>query len=160
MSVHVFVAPSHTSWEPQTIYIVRQRPTLPPDPSGSTISVVRLNDRVRNGTGCFPYAITTETSTGHTTLNMPHTQPTGVFHTTVSGGGREPHSGYEQSQQTMKEKMFCATTCCCVTSPRLISTGQLHTLQCFHIQPINPVVYRKSYQIHLREPSSRSVLPA
>ena len=65
-------------------YIVRQCPTLPPDPSGSTISVVRLNDRVRNGTGCFPYAITTETSTGHTTLNMPHTQPSQVSSTPPS----------------------------------------------------------------------------
>jgi len=27
-----------------------------------------------------------------------------------------------------------------VLSYRLISTGQLHTLRCFHIRPINPVV--------------------
>ena len=27
-----------------------------------------------------------------------------------------------------------------VVSPRPISTGQLHTLRCFHFRPINPVV--------------------
>ncbi len=27
-----------------------------------------------------------------------------------------------------------------VASPRPISTGQLHTLRCFHFRPINPVV--------------------
>ncbi|RSM96042.1 hypothetical protein DMA10_14500 [Streptomyces sp. WAC 01420] len=33
------------------------------------------------------------------------------------------------------------------TSPRPISTGQLHTLPCFHIRPINPVVYWEPYPI-------------
>lgn len=39
-------------------------------------------------------------------------------------------------------------------SPRPISTGQLRTLQCVHVRPINPMVYRGPYQIHLWEPSS------
>lgn len=33
------------------------------------------------------------------------------------------------------------------TSPRPISTGQLHTSRCFHIRPINPVVYWEPYPI-------------
>ncbi len=41
--------------------IIRQRPTLPPDLSGSTIGAVRLNFRVRNGNGCTPHAMATET---------------------------------------------------------------------------------------------------
>ena len=40
---------------------VRRRPTLPRGPPRSTIGAEGLNFRVRNGTGCFPFAITTET---------------------------------------------------------------------------------------------------
>src|ERR1700712_2325054 len=33
-------------------------------------------------------------------------------------------------------------TCWCVwSSPRPVSTGQLHTLRCFHFRPINPLVW-------------------
>src|SRR5690606_31995235 len=41
--------------------IVRRRPTLPQGPPCSTIGAVRLSFRVRNVTGRFPYAMTTET---------------------------------------------------------------------------------------------------
>ena len=40
----------------------RRRPTLPPRCQGSTIGAEGLNCRVRNGTGCFPFAIATETA--------------------------------------------------------------------------------------------------
>ncbi len=40
---------------------VRRCPTLPRGPPRSTIGAEGLNFRVRNGTGCFPYAITAET---------------------------------------------------------------------------------------------------
>src|SRR5262249_37639639 len=40
---------------------VRRRPTLPRGPPRSTIGAEGLNFRVRNGTGCFPFAMTTET---------------------------------------------------------------------------------------------------
>jgi hypothetical protein len=40
---------------------VRRRPTLPHRNQCSTIGAEGLNYRVRNGTGCFPNAITTET---------------------------------------------------------------------------------------------------
>jgi hypothetical protein len=36
----------------------------------------------------------------------------------------------------------------CVTSPRPISTSQLHTLPCFHFWPINPVVYWGPYPVN------------
>ena len=95
---------------------VRRRPTLPRGPPRSTIGAEGLNFRVRNGTGCFPFAITAET------LLRCH-RPEGLL-ATVS---REPHSGrkikWSRSQAT-----------------RPISTGQLHTLPCFHLRPINPVV--------------------
>src|SRR6202000_3270220 len=80
--------------------------------------------RVRNGTGCFPFAITAET------LLRCH-RPEGLL-ATVS---REPHSGrdikWSRSQAT-----------------RPISTGQLHTLPCFHLRPINPVVYWGPYPVN------------
>ena len=37
----------------------RQRPTLPREMSRSTIGAERLNDRVRDGIGCFPFAMAT-----------------------------------------------------------------------------------------------------
>ena len=40
---------------------VRRRPTLPRGPPRSTIGAEELNFRVRNGTGCFPFAMATET---------------------------------------------------------------------------------------------------
>ena len=39
----------------------RQRPTLPPSRPGSTIGAGGLNFRVRDGTGCLPSAMATET---------------------------------------------------------------------------------------------------
>src|SRR5207253_10269436 len=83
---------------------VRRRPTLPRGPPRSTIGAEGLNFRVRNGTGCCPFAITAET------LLRCH-RPKGLL-ATVS---REPHSGRE-----IKWSRSQAT--------RPISTGQLHTL--------------------------------
>ncbi len=40
---------------------VRRCPTLPHDPSCSTIGAERLSFRVRNGTGRFPFAVTAVT---------------------------------------------------------------------------------------------------
>ena len=44
------------------ITMSRQRPTLPPGLPGSTIGAGGLHFRVRDGTGCFPSAIATETA--------------------------------------------------------------------------------------------------
>ena len=97
---------------------VRRRPTLPRGPPRSTIGAVKLNFRVRNGTGCFPHAITAET------LLRCHRPRLGLY-TTAS---REPHSG-------RKARIWSRSQ-----AARPISTGQLHTLPCFHLRPINPVV--------------------
>ena len=48
-------------WRRPSTKDVRRRPTLPRGPPRSTIGAEGLNFRVRNGTGCFPFAITTET---------------------------------------------------------------------------------------------------
>ena len=56
---------------------------------------------------------------------------------------REPYRGREHDPAPRGwGEVFC------VLSYRLISTGQLHTLRCFHIRPINPVVYWGPYQVN------------
>ena len=96
---------------------VRRRPTLPRGPPRSTIGAEELNFRVRNGTGCFPFAITAET------LLRCH-RPSGPDGDRISGTAQWTRNNkWSRSQAT-----------------RPISTGQLHTLPCFHLRPINPVV--------------------
>jgi hypothetical protein len=68
---------------------VRRRPTLPRSLPRSTIGAEGLNFRVRNGTGCFPFAMATETlwrcdpQASRKTSSPRPTAP------------REPHSGRE-----------------------------------------------------------------
>jgi hypothetical protein len=52
--------------------IVRRRPTLPQGPPCSTIGAERLSFRVRNVTGRFPFAITTETPRNTTSRARRH----------------------------------------------------------------------------------------
>src|ERR1700721_3415373 len=66
---------------------VRRRPTLPRGPPRSTIGAEGLNFRVRNGTRCFPFAITAETL-----LRCHRPASQAGLNATVS---REPHSGRE-----------------------------------------------------------------
>src|ERR1022692_1191355 len=67
---------------------VRRRPTLPRSLPRSTIGAEGLNFRVRNGTGCFPFAMATETL--WRCVVLLRTQPT---------ASREPHSGREQDHE-------------------------------------------------------------
>src|SRR5260370_26644568 len=108
---------------------VRRRPTLPPSPPGSTIGAEGLNFRVRNGAGCFPFAMATETLW----RCQERAQLRRARRPTAS---REPHSGRETRSISRSQ------------ATRPISTGQLHTLPCFHIRPINPVVYWGPYQVN------------
>ena len=99
--------------------IVRRCPTLPHPPECSTIGAVRLSYRVRNGTGRFPNAMTTET-----TKTLP-TNKQGVWNVN--------HTVNANTQEATRRVQV---------SHRPISTSQLHTLPRFHIWPINPVIYR------------------
>ena len=59
---------------------------------------------------------------------------------------------WTRSMSLNRHNLLCCLECSkgfggCVTSPRPISIGQLHTLLCFHVRPINPVVYRGPYQL-------------
>ena len=106
--------------------VVRRRPSLPHGPPCSTIGAERLNFRVRNGAGCFPFAMITETLwrySGCVNLANPHPS-------TNSGGVCcwVPDRISGTSQWT--RSIFVGT------SPRPISIGQLRALPHFHIRPI------------------------
>ena len=98
-----------TTGAAHTVKYVRRRPTLPHAPACSTIGAEGLNFQVRNGAGCFPFAMVAETllrcGGGDPLIRSRSAGPT------VS---REPHSGREQCSNWSEE-----------TSPRPISTGRL-----------------------------------
>src|SRR5215213_2845704 len=75
--------------DPEVLF-VRRRPSLPHGPPCSTIGAERLNFRVRNGTGCFPNAMITETLSSPRTRRNPTPKRGLVGRVPVS---REPHSG-------------------------------------------------------------------
>ncbi len=99
---------------------IRRRPTLPGGLPPSTIGAGGLNFRVRNGNGCDPSAIATEISC---------------------------HSG-DAVGRPLPEDSIASTHIIVNPSPRPISTGRLHTLPCFHLRPINVVVYHGPYQVN------------
>ncbi len=105
----------------------RRRPTLPPSLPGSTIGAGGLNFRVRDGTGCFPSAVATET--------VLLEDPT-----------RKPRDNAEDASLEQSPKN-CDSEREQKSSPRPISTGQLHTLPCFHFRPINLVVCQGPYPV-------------
>ena len=97
---------------------IRRRPTLPLSCPSSTIGAKELNFRVRNGNGCFLFAIATEKTfcfQCNNNLNI---------------------STYKCSKRLCE--LFCGQ------ASRPISTGKLNTLLCLHIRPINLVVFKGS----------------
>ena len=148
---------------------VRRCPTLPHSLPCSTIGAGGLNFRVRDGTGCFPFAKTTETfhtpptpqhrvgvKLGFGAFRLPHTlYQTQPPHVSTCGRFRvravpltaaPPCEGagcFLGTAQGREHKLYLfrlKTLLWCVQAARPISTSQLHTLQCFHFWPINPVV--------------------
>ena len=120
---------------------VRRRPTLPHTPVCSTIGAVRLSFRVRNGTGRFPHAMTTETILSCSSHPLARVgDPTNrcglVFQ--ISYSGRK----HRRFFVACRSPVFGD-----VTSPRPISTSQLHILLCFHVWPINPMVFGGPYPL-------------
>ena len=81
----------------------------------STIGAKALNGRVRNGAGCFALAMTTK----------PKKQHHSPSHTKVYAFGPKPCLASTGSNQAY----------------RAISTGQLNTLLCVHLRPIDEMVY-------------------
>src|SRR5205823_13593325 len=100
----------------------RQRPTLPPGCPDSTIGAGGLNFRVRDGTGCFPSAMATET----------------LIRERIPGGSEGASSESPRNCDSEREQK---------PSPRPISTGRLRTLPCFHLRPIDLVVCEGPYLV-------------
>jgi hypothetical protein len=117
--------PAHTTRGPRVVggplcgVCVRRCPTLPHPGGCSTIGAGGLSFRVRNGAGRFPSAMAAVTCVELCGRWCRVVTP-------VPAVLQELHSG--------------CVVCVFVVSPRPISTGQLHTLRCFHFRPINPVV--------------------
>ena len=108
----------------------RQRPTLPLRLQSSTIGAGGLNFRVRDGTGCSPSAMATETACLDRRLPSEGSKPI------ETEARMRPEQSSEHDSERERE-----------SSPRPISTGQLHTLPCFHFPPINLVVCEGPYLV-------------
>ena len=104
----------------------RRRPTLPRSRPRSTIGAGGLNFRVRDGTGCDPSAMATETLCRG---SLPAAfQRSWLF---------KSHVCLEQTIASVSEPR-----------PRPISTGRLHVLPRFHLRPINPLASRGPYRTY------------
>jgi hypothetical protein len=78
---------------------VRRRPTLPRGPPRSTIGAEELNFRVRNGTGCFPFAITAETLLRCHRPRASSRGPGKPRNLAIATVSREPHSGRKHQME-------------------------------------------------------------
>ena len=104
---------------------IRRRPTLPGSLLPSTIGAGGLNFRVRNGNGCDPTAIATETFVKRVRQLRPKSDLSRPLQNSIA-----------------------STNICVDPSPRPISTGRLNALPHLHLRPINVVVFHGPYQIN------------
>ena len=113
----------------------RRCPTLPRGLPRSTIGAEELNFRVRNGTGCFPFAIAAVTLWNCTRPRcLLKTGARWPVMPSAPAVSRELHSGRDSRLNGIHVVLV-------VSSPRPVSTGQLSTSRCLHLRPINPVVW-------------------
>ena len=124
--------------------VLRRCLTLPHTLVCSTISAVRLSFRVRNGAGRFPDAITTAKNCGaHNAC--------GCF--ACSFVDASVTNAFVLNRFVVCVTWFTCTRVC--VSDRCISTSQLHTLLCFHVWPINPIVCRAPHGNLILKQASR-----
>src|SRR5205809_637213 len=120
----------------------RRRPTLPPRLQGSTIGAGGLNFRVRDGTGCLPSAMATETA-APPAFRPPREGPSlrraPSSWRTLCTEGLDPPARVLDEPDSEREQSE--------SSPRPISTGRLNTLPCLHLRPINLVVCEGPYLV-------------
>src|SRR4029453_15554649 len=98
---------------------IRRRPTLPGSLPPSTIGAGGLNFRVRNGNGCDPSAMATDTCC----------------------------QCAPSRRDALSEISIASTNVIVDPSPRPISTGRLHVLPRFHLRPINVMICHGPYQV-------------
>ena len=138
----------------------RRCPALPRGLPRSTIGAEGLNFRVRNGTGCFPFAMAAGNSMELYPLSRSELACLRTLHKSSSQGtGRVPGA----TQWTRTPDFGCSNFALrtrinwsmisktrvpagvhevlVVSKPRPVSRGQLSTSRCLHFRPINPVVW-------------------
>ena len=134
-------------WCYQEASRIRRRPTLPHAFACSTIGSGGLNDRVRDGIGCDPSDIATESGRRcsrspdwRTRLAACGFQQEGVSHAARKGRCAAEANGSENECLVSFELMLRASNSRSVLeigqASRPISTGQLRTLLRFHTLPI------------------------
>src|SRR6185312_1756506 len=107
----------------------------------STIGAEGLNFRVRDGTGCFPLAKAAETLNPATRFGLgKFSVPMSRTRDSIVAVPRSRWCRLFFGNRTgTRTSLLFAHLGCCEQVARPISTGQLHTLRCFHFRPINPV---------------------
>ena len=147
-------------WSPpgaERVVCARWCPTLPHPGGCSTIGAVRLSFRVRDGSGRFPVAVTTETTTWavrqcscDSVIRLPAT-PTHACVVCVVGGwvGCGPYSGrfahaYSCSPPPLLGFTLWCWGCCCLCWP--ISTSQLKTVAGLPLLAYQPSSLLGAYQ--------------
>ena len=134
-------------------------PTLPHPGGCSTIGAVRLSFRVRDGSGRFPVAVTTETTTWavrqcscDSVIRLPantHTRMRMLCVWLVDWVGCGPYSGrlahaYSCSPPTHARCVCGVWGCCCLCWP--ISTSQLKTVAGLPLLAYQPSSLLGAYQ--------------
>ena len=104
-------------------------PIFPGRLQPSIVGRSELNFRVRDGNGW--------------TLALISTNCVGVGVCLAPSGGLHPENRTMQIDEGVRLRLPAY----CRSSPRAISTGQLHTLPCFHLLPINQIVFLGPYSI-------------
>ena len=134
------------------VVCARWCPTLPHPGGCSTIGAVRLSFRVRDGSGRFPVAVTTETTTWavrqcscDSVIRLPANTHTRMRMLCVVGGwvgcgpysGRLAHAYCAHPPPTHAVCVVCGGVVVCVG---LLVPVSSKPLPVFHFWPINPVV--------------------
>ena len=120
----------------------RRCPALPRGLPRSTIGAEELNFRVRNGTGCFPFAIAAGNSIKlsareHSSFCL---DPETYRIEPIKIKSIRPGRNLGATQWT-RARLAAVQVVRAGSSPRPVSTGQLSTSRCLHFRPINPVVW-------------------
>ena len=135
-----------------TVVCARWCPTLPHPGGCSTIGAVRLSFRVRDGSGRFPVAVTTETTTWavrqcscDSVIRLPANTHTRTRRWCVVGGwvGCGPYSGRLAHAYSCSPPRFWVSPCGVggvVVCVGLLVPVSSKPLPVFHFWPINPVV--------------------
>ena len=120
---------------------IRRRPIFPGRYQPSIVGTEELNCCVRDGNRCDLFVISTGSGEGYL-LNAPSRLHKGKIESNF--WDRKTWSARNNIWYQVY-KLNCRKPKNLWSSPRPVSTGQLHTLLHFHFRPIDQVVYLGSY---------------